>query len=226
MPQARRVVVPVRIGDRKRLRQRLTRQVVIANDDVRTRRPRGRERRMRLCSAIDGDDDPCALARELRHRGDVRPVPLAQAIRDIDDGISTQRSQEPHKQRRRRCSVDIVVPEDRDPLALLHRLGQARCSAVHILDAARVRQIPLQRRIQVRVRRTDADTPRRQQPPDDLSRVQPLRNRKRRRRIARPLDPPPPQRRSRHAEISRRLVQSLSRRRHARRILMVIHGRQ
>ncbi len=61
--EAGEVVLPVRIDQRERARQRLRRLVVIEHDHVEAEAPRLLERLMADGAAIDGDDELRALAR-------------------------------------------------------------------------------------------------------------------------------------------------------------------
>ena len=119
-------------------------------------------------------------------------------------GVAADRAQKPRQQSRRRRAVDIVVAEDRDPFARLHRVAsRSRRRRSMSSDDARIGQIVLQRRIEIALRRLERDAARGEQPPDDLAGLQPLRDRERQRRIERTLHPTPPERRARDAERTR-----------------------
>ena len=64
MAEARKVVLPVRIDERERLRQRLGRLVVVEHDHVEAEPRRGLERLVADRAAIDGDDEPRAARGE------------------------------------------------------------------------------------------------------------------------------------------------------------------
>ena len=69
---------------------------------------------------------------ERADRLDVRAVALEHAVGDVDHRIEPAVAQEARQQRRRGRAVDVVVAEDRDLLAALDRVGDARRGLLHV----------------------------------------------------------------------------------------------
>ena len=122
------LVLPVRVHHRQRRRQRLAAEVVVEHDHVAAR---GGDRLVAERAAVDADDQVVRRPEPL-HRRHVRPVALVDAVGNVERRAPPKPPQPGQHQRRRGAAVDVVVGEDRDPLARLRRRPEARRGLVHV----------------------------------------------------------------------------------------------
>ena len=115
------LVLAVRVHHGEDGGQRLGGEVVVEDDHVAAG---GGERLVRERAAVDADDQVVALA-EPAHRRDVRAVALVDAVGDVERRRAAHPPQPDHDERRRGAAVDVVVGEDRDPLARADRAQEA-----------------------------------------------------------------------------------------------------
>src|SRR5690606_26110370 len=93
------IIKPVRIDERKGRRQRRFRLMVIDHDGRKSIISRNPQRLMRHGAAINRDEKIDALIFQPLERRDIRPVPLADAIRNIDTKLAPYFLEEAVKQR-------------------------------------------------------------------------------------------------------------------------------
>ena len=70
----------------------------------------------------------------LGHRGDVRAVAFVDAVGDVEGGFEAEMTELDQEEGRRGAAVDIVVGEDRDPLASGDGLEEAVSGGGHVLQ--------------------------------------------------------------------------------------------
>jgi hypothetical protein len=119
---------------------------MVADDNVELRIRRFLQRIEGLSTAIYSNCQGCAAPLQLDQRCARRAISLHQPVGDVDHRLDAQPAQQNRKQRRRGGAVDIIVAEDCDRLAALHRIGQPGGGLVHVLEAGRVGQKVADRR--------------------------------------------------------------------------------
>ena len=149
--------------------------VVIDDNDLQPFGGRGGERFGSGGAAIDGHDEPRALAREAPQRRQVRPVAFAPAVGNVDADAPAHRLDIKTQQRRGGRAVHVVVAEDADGLAGLQRVGEARCGAVHVGDRGRIGERVAQGGVQPVRRAVQGDPAAGEDAAEDLRNVEPLR---------------------------------------------------
>ena len=135
---------------------------------------------------------------------DVGAVAFENPVGDVDDRIDAAMAQKPGQQRRRGRAIDVVVAEDRDPLAPLRRVGDALAAAsisVTVCGSGISLRMVGSRKC---VDRIDLDTAPGQHSRQQFRHIVALRDRKRPRRPARiePVAPHLAGRGLRHAQKS------------------------
>ncbi len=156
MAERGEIVVAVRIDDR-RLGQLLVGLVMVDDDGVEAE-PRGlRERLEARRAAVDGDEELRAALGEPTDRLDVRPVALEDAVGNMEQRIEAAAAQEAREQRRRGRAVDVIVAEDGDGLAALHRIGDPGRRHRHVGEDVRVRHQALEGRVEIAADRIRLD---------------------------------------------------------------------
>src|SRR3954469_17386480 len=75
--------------------------------------------------AVDGDDHLRALVTDLRDRFGIEPVPLVDAMGDVEAYGAAERFDGVPEDRGGGDAVDVVVAVDDDPLAIANRLRDA-----------------------------------------------------------------------------------------------------
>ncbi len=156
MTELGEIVEPVRIDDH-RVGQFLVGLVMIDDDGVEPEPLRLGERLEARGAAVHGDEQPRAALGERADRLDVRPVSLEDAVGNVDQRIEPAAAQEAREQRRRGRAVDVVVAEDGDLLAPLHRIGDAARRRRHVGEDVGVGHQPLERRIEIGADRVRLD---------------------------------------------------------------------
>ncbi len=149
--------------DLRKGRRRALHRVMVEHDDIEARVARRLQRRVRRGAAIDGDDEAGTLVFQLQQRARRRAIAFAHPVGDVDARFDPERGQEIVQQRRRARSVDVVIAEDRDALAVLDRVAHARDRLVHVLEIRRLGQQALQRRVERVPHLARPHAPRRQQ---------------------------------------------------------------
>ena len=133
-------VEAVGVDQRMRDREQACTLMVVDDDDIEPGRLGFFQRLERLRSAVDAHRDAGTAPFQLDQRFAGRAVAFHQPVGDIDDWRRSEPPEEEHEQRRAGRAVDVIVAEDRDRLALLHRVGEPLGALVHVLEAARVGQ--------------------------------------------------------------------------------------
>ena len=128
---ARAIVGPVRIhmGEGRRI---CLHGVVIEHDRVQAAVAGRFHRVMGGRAAIDGDEQAGAPFPQGADAGGGRAVAFGQPVRHVKKRLALHPMQEPEQQRRRTGAIDIVIAEDGDGLASLHRLGKPQRGALHM----------------------------------------------------------------------------------------------
>ncbi len=134
----RAFIEPVGIDERKREGEGAGALMMIDDDHVDARIPRHGQRIERLCAAIDGDDQRGAFGTKPHQRLARGAIAFHQPVGDIGAGGQAEIAQQADKERGAGRAIDIIVAEDGDRLARLHRVGDARGGALHVLKQARI----------------------------------------------------------------------------------------
>ncbi len=187
-----RLVEPVRIDHGKGGGQLRLGDMMIDDDDVEAGSSCRGERLVRRGAAIDGDDDGGARRLEVEQRRQVGAVALLLAIGDVDRDAATGRLDEALQERCRGRAVDVVITEDGDDLAALDGVGDARGSAVHVLEQAGIGQHLTQPRREEARCVIERDAARGENAPDDLRQAMALGEGERQPLVAGALPPAPP----------------------------------
>ena len=137
MGQIAAFILPVGIDHGQRGRQGFGPQMVVQNDHIRALR-RG-NRPVRQGSAIDTDDQG-VIACQGRHGRVIGAVAFVDPVRDIERGRKANLAQPENQQCRGTASIHIIIRENRDPFASVHRLEKTRRGGFHIAQAARIGQ--------------------------------------------------------------------------------------
>jgi hypothetical protein len=143
------VVVAVRIERGERARESLVRLVMIDDDHLGAFRVGSIDRRAGCRAAIKGENQARAFLREPAQRILARAVSFGQPVGDIGHGAPAVGAEVALDQSDRGRPVDIVVAERRNLLPYPDRGGKARGSALHVLEARRVRQERAKRWIEI-----------------------------------------------------------------------------
>ena len=117
------------------LRQLVQAAMVIKHDDVRRRR---RDRFERRSSAVDAHDQLVILGK-LLHCLDVGSVALGDPVRNVGCRYHSVLAKPQAQERRRACSVDIVVREYRNLLPLSNCRNESPAGHIHIEQFRRIR---------------------------------------------------------------------------------------
>ena len=156
MPEAAILVAPVRVHDGKRRGQQVIGEVVVEHDYIGPRRRS--DWTMRQRPAIDRDDQVVPRG-QIAHGRLVRPITLVNPVGDVERGIVANGTEPVDQQRGRGRPVDVVIGEDRNPLAPPHRVGKARCGLLHVLQVPRIGHVVAETRVQEGLDLTRLDTP-------------------------------------------------------------------
>ena len=148
MALAREIVVAVGVDHRHAFRQRAADLVMVEHDHVGARRACRGDRRAAVGAAVDGDDQLGAARHQLAHRLGIGAVALEDAVGDIDLRAEPEMRQEALEERGGSRAVDIVVAEDRHPLALQHRPCEPFGGGLHVGQRGRVGQQRADRRVE------------------------------------------------------------------------------
>ena len=202
MVEPRKIVLPVRVDQRIDRRQGLVRLMMVDRHHVEAERLGFNERLDAGRAAIDRDEELRALPGECAHRFGVRPIALEQPVRNVDQRLKSAMAQEFRQHRRRGRAVDVIVAEDRDRLAPLDRIGDARRCFRHVGQRVRVRHQPPHGRIEKLLHRVDLDIAPGEHAREQLRHAVALRHRGGARLAARiePRTPDAPAHRALHAE--------------------------
>ncbi len=106
--------------------------MVIAHDDVDAETPGQFDLAMTDSAAVDGDHEPCAGLSQAAHSRLVQPVAVAQSMRDVQDGISSERAEEAQQEGAAADSVDVIIAVDAHPLAARQRGDDPIRRAPHV----------------------------------------------------------------------------------------------
>ena len=134
------LVEPVGIDDAVGARQLGAGKMMVDNDDIHAGIGDGGKRLVGRDAAIDGEDEPGAVLLEFGKGLPVRAVPLLLPVWNMDIDRQAEFAKNTHQKRRRRRAVDIIVAEDADWRARLHRVGEPFRGPVHVLESRGVRQ--------------------------------------------------------------------------------------
>ena len=137
--QARKIVLAVRIDQRRRLRQRFRGLMMIEYDHVEAKLACDLERFAADRAAVDRHHERRALGGEALNRLDVGAVAFGHAIGDVDDRLQSTGVQIFAQKRRAAGAVDVVVAEDRHPFMGHDRLLEASRRGLHVAQAKRIR---------------------------------------------------------------------------------------
>ena len=148
--------------------------MMVDDDDLEPRGRRGRQRLEGGDAAVDGDDQPHAFGLEGQQRRQVRAVALLHPVGDIDADRPAGRGEEAGQQRRGGSAIDVVIAEDGDGFARLHRPGEAVGRLVHIEEAGGIGQQFAQGGAEEAFRRLGRDAAAGQQAAHDLRQRQAL----------------------------------------------------
>ena len=107
--------------------------------------------------AINRHQELRALLGERAHRFGVRAITFEQPVGDVDQRLKSAVAQEFREYRRRGRTIHIVVAEDRDCLAPLDRIRDARRRSRHVGQRVRVWHQAPHRRIEKLLHRVDLD---------------------------------------------------------------------
>ncbi len=102
----------------------------------------------------------------------------------MHEGIESARAQEQREQRGGRGAVHVVIAEDRDALAALHRIGDALGRGRHRIEHIRIRHQPLDGGIEEAFDLVDLDVSPGKDARQQFRQIVPLRDRKRARGAA------------------------------------------
>ncbi len=202
MPEPGEIVGPVRIHQRVHVRQFVA-ALMVVDDDHGHAEPLGLGQRLDAGrAAIDGDEQRRAFLREPANGFDVWAVAFEDTIGNMDQRIEPGMTQMPGEQRRRRCAVHVVVAEDRDTLALDHRVGDTPRRRLHIRQRIWIWHQLADGRIEKVPDRIDRDVSPGNDARQHLRQIVTLGDGERLRRAARvqPVAPQPSRCRLRHAE--------------------------
>ena len=158
----------MRVDDREGVGGFVAGQVVIGDDHVHAVRGGSRERLVGPHAVVDGHDHPDAARGQVVDHPGVEPVAVGVPIGDRPHGIGLDELEEPHEQRGATHPVDVVVPTNRDALAILDGLRKACSRALHVRQQGGGAQVPklwLQEPLRLRFR---ADAPQPEQARDDV----------------------------------------------------------
>ena len=136
VPEARHIVLAVRVDERGDRRQPLVGLVVVDDDDVAGKLGGAGERLDARRAAVDGHDEARALLDEAFDGGGVGPVAFEQTVGNVDARLEPVMGKEAGEQRRGRRAVDVVVAEHGHRLARLDRVRDALCRRIHVAQAA------------------------------------------------------------------------------------------
>ena len=157
MAKLGQIVLPVRIDDRERLRQRLVGKMMVDDEALHAEAARLGERLVAGGAAIDRDQQRRAALGERAHRLHIGPIALEQAVGNMDDRREPAMAQEARQRRRGGRAVDIVVAEDRDRLAAHDRIGEPRRRRRHAGERIWIRHQGAHGRVEERERVFDLD---------------------------------------------------------------------
>ena len=135
-------VDPLGVEDGYGLRDLLGREVVVADDEIHALLLRIDNLLGGLDTAVEGDDQPDALAGRQVDTLDRDSVALGVAVGDVEHQVLVpDLPQELVDQRHGRTAVDVVVAVDHDLLLLAHGTRHALDRPVHILHQERIVQV-------------------------------------------------------------------------------------
>jgi hypothetical protein len=165
--------------------------VVVDHDDLLTARGGGRERLERRGAGIQRDHEPAALLSEPLQRASVGSVAFAQSVRDVDRGGRPEGREIARQDGDRGGAVDVVVAEQTDALARLHRIGEALDRDVETEQMRRVGQGVAQLRRDEGGNAIERDPAPGEHPAHDLRQIEALADGERRRGVV-PAPAPAP----------------------------------
>ncbi len=168
MAEAGKVVLAVGIDHGNRVRQPLGRLVVVEHDHVEAELSGFRERLMTDRAAVDGDDEARPVRGEGGHRLDVGAIPFRDPVGNVDDRLAAAGLEIFADERRAARAVDVVVAEDRDPLAPLDRRLEPYGRRLHVAEHERVGHQVAHRRVEVAIDRLRRDVPPREHAGDQF----------------------------------------------------------
>ncbi len=119
------------IDDGIRVRQFISRRVVIGDDHIETDLFAERDFGERTDAAVNGNDDRHTLLFQLHERVLVQAVPFVNAMRDVGSRVRAERLQGLHEQCRRGDAIHIEIAVHRDRFVRAHRASQTIHSFVH-----------------------------------------------------------------------------------------------
>ena len=127
------VLSRLRIDDDVGIRSRIGKLMVIEHQHVDARIAKPGDRLVRCRTAVNREQELGWKSSEtVFHAHLAQPVALLQAMREIGRNVGPTKHGEHFLKDRRGChTVDVVVPENDKPLAVLHRLPQPIDQAVH-----------------------------------------------------------------------------------------------
>jgi len=172
--EAGEVVLAVGVDDGDGRRQLGAHLVMVEHHRGMAERGSDAERLDARRAAIDGDDQRGALVHQRADGVGIGTVALEDAVGDIDARRQPLGGQEAGEQGRGRGAVDIVIAEDRDLLAALDRIGDARRGGVHVGERRRVRHQPAEARLEELRRCIDTDAARRENAGEQFRQLMPL----------------------------------------------------
>src|SRR5690606_10647376 len=138
IPQARKVILAVRVDEGVDLGELLVGLVMVDDDDVDSHPASYGKGLEAGGAAIQGHDQLGAFGYEALDRGDVRAVGLERAIRNLGAAAEAVGGEEPCEQGDARRAVHIVTAEKRDALAGYDGVGQPNGRFVYVRQHARV----------------------------------------------------------------------------------------
>ena len=139
MAEAGEIVGAVRIDQRIHDRQHVAALMVIDDDDRHSEPPRFHQRLDAGGAAIDRHQQRGALAREHADSFDIGAIAFEDAVGNVNQRIEPTMAQVPGEQRRRGGAVDVIVAEDRDPLAPNGRVRDAFGRSFHLRHGEGIR---------------------------------------------------------------------------------------
>ena len=124
---------------------------MIDDDDLDALGRGGIDRRHRIRAAVDGEDQPGAVACELIEGGGVWPIALGEAIGDVGRCGLSMGAEKAFDQGNGGSTVDVIVAEHRDRLIVADRRDKARRRPFHVPQACRIGQEIAQGRVEILV---------------------------------------------------------------------------
>ena len=133
------IVLAVRVDQRGRSRQRFRGLMVIEHDHVEAKPARELERLAADRAAVDGHDERRASRGEALNRLGVGAIALGHAVGNVDDRLEPAGVEIFAEEGRAARPVDVIVAEDRHPLAGHDGALETVARRLHVAQAKRVR---------------------------------------------------------------------------------------